>query len=169
MSPMYSHSELVELGYKYLMKTIRCSFAFKELSGLAVEIPDVIGFMVGTPATFLLECKTSRSDSLADKKKPFREDSDLGMGSYRSFLCEPGIIKVEDLPPRWGLLYAKDGKVRRVHGFKRDTFHPKNPFFFPGKNLQAEWSLMGSALRRMEIRDHLDEIYAGHPAFGRSR
>lgn len=158
---MLSHAELVEYGYDYLMKTVKCSFAIKEIASIANEIPDVIGFMVGKPATLLIECKTSRSDFLADAKKTFRENPGLGMGSYRSYLCEPGIIEVNDLPPKWGLLHIKNGKIRRVHGWKK-SFNSQPEFFF-NRNIQAEWFLMGSCLRRMEIRDHLKDIYAGIP------
>jgi len=159
----YTHSELVDLGHKYLMKTIKCSFAIKEISSVAIEIPDVIGFMIGSPATLLIECKTSRSDFMADKKKEFRKYSRYGMGIFRSFLCEPGVINVEDLPRGWGLLYVKNGRIRRVCGFKRNGVYA-NREFTCDRNLQAEWFLMGSCLRRMEIRDHLKDIYAGMPA-----
>ncbi len=77
---IYSHSELVERGHEYLMKTIGCSFAFKELKTLSIEIPDIIGFMIGRPSTFLIECKTSRSDFLADMKKSFRRFPEMGVG-----------------------------------------------------------------------------------------
>ena len=160
---IYTHSELVDLGHKYLMKTVRCSFAIKEISSVAIEIPDVIGFMIGSPATFLIECKTSRSDFLADKKKEFRKYPQMGMGMFRSFLCEPGVINVEDLPKGWGLLYIKNGRIKRVHGFRKNGHNANSEFTFD-RNIQAEWFLMGSCLRRMEIRDHLKDIYAGMPA-----
>lgn len=59
-----THSELVEIGYKWCLK--RCAFAFKELRTQEYEEPDVIGF-TGS-GTFLLEAKASRTDFLSDKK-----------------------------------------------------------------------------------------------------
>ena len=83
------------------------------------------------------------------------------MGDWRFFMCEPGIIGVDDLPPGWGLLYVKGSRVMKVHGW------PPNTQWFYGKpftgNKQAECDFMYSALRRMVVRGHFDEIYDGIP------
>ena len=57
-----THSDLVEIGYKWLMS--RCGVVFKELMAATgtSEIPDVIGFTSGE--SFLIECKTSRFTEL---------------------------------------------------------------------------------------------------------
>jgi Holliday junction resolvase len=62
---IFPHSDLVEIAEKWLLK--RCGFAFTELSTHAQEIPDAIGFKSGI--SILIECKTSRADFLADRKK----------------------------------------------------------------------------------------------------
>jgi len=36
-----------------------------------------------------------------------------GLGVYRFYLCPVGLIQPEELPPKWGLLYAENGKVLR--------------------------------------------------------
>ena len=74
------------------------------------ECPDVIGWRDGH--SILIECKVSRSDYLADRKKKFRAKPEMGMGDARLFLAPPGVIRPDELPQGWGLLVAEDGKVR---------------------------------------------------------
>lgn len=65
-----------------------------------------------------MEAKTSLNDFRADLKKPFRVYPQNGMGLYRYYICEPGVITEDDLPERWGLLYVlPGGRVRTIrHG-----------------------------------------------------
>ncbi|WP_172684461.1 hypothetical protein VYI56_08580 [Escherichia coli] len=99
---------------------------------------------------------------LADRKKRFRKNPSLGMGDWRFFISEPEIISVEDLPPGWGLLHVVNGRVRKVHGWPRGNCCWGNPDDKPFTgNKQVECDYMLSALRRMELRGHLNEIYDG--------
>ena len=63
--------------------------------------------------TSVIEVKTSHADFKADQKKWARSDDAMnrGMqaGNYRWYLCPEGVIKKEELPDKWGLLYW-DGK-----------------------------------------------------------
>ncbi|MCP3944994.1 MAG: hypothetical protein GY710_26450 [Desulfobacteraceae bacterium] len=68
MTTTHTHDELIKIAEKWLLK--RCGFAFRELTTFASETPDVIGFRQGE--SILIECKTSRADFHADKKKIFR-------------------------------------------------------------------------------------------------
>ena len=119
------------------------------------EQPDAIGFRNGVSC--LVEVKVSRADFLADKKKHFRKEPTVGMGDWRFFLCPPNLIKPEDLPDGWGLLYAHNKIIKKVCGF------PSNAQWFHGKpftsNKQAECDFMYGALRRMVIRGHFPAIY----------
>lgn len=84
------------------------------------------------------------------------------MGDWRFFISEPGIISVEDLPPGWGLLHVVNGRVRKVHGWPKGNCCWGNPDDKPFTgNKQVECDYMLSALRRMELRGHLNEIYDG--------
>lgn len=74
------------------------------------EQPDVIGFRSSCSA--IIEVKVSRSDFFADRKKP--ERSVGGLGLYRFYLCPEGMITPDELPPKWGLLYAKGRSVIAV-------------------------------------------------------
>lgn len=85
-------------GYSVI---IRDPFRAYTISG---ERPDAIGWRDGI--SILIECKASHADFLADRKKPFRAETDnqQGMGDWRFYLCPPEIIKPEELPEGWGLL-----------------------------------------------------------------
>lgn len=112
-----THRELCELACRFLRNN-----GFKVVFGDRFhawtpcgEHPDALGFRNG--ASCLIEVKCSRSDFLADRKKVFRSEPEKGMGDWRFYLCEPGVITVADLPAGWGLLYAINGRVRKVHGW----------------------------------------------------
>ncbi len=47
----------------------------------------------------------------------FRAEPEKGMGDWRFYLCEPGVITVDDLPAGWGLLYVINGRVRKIMGY----------------------------------------------------
>lgn len=79
------------------------------------ENPDVIGwnrYSWGSkkshpfPGSIVFECKVSHADFLADMEKAARQDNFSGMGDLRYYVCPPGIIKPEEVPGRWGLIYA---------------------------------------------------------------
>lgn len=151
------HQDLVEIGYKWVMS--RCGVAFKELDAMTgnSEIPDVIGFNSGE--SFLIECKATRSDFLADKKKTFRMRPETGMGKFRFFMCPKGLISVDELPNNWGLIYVNEnGKAKCVHNpfGKGNIYSLWNCF---ERDIMAEQRLMYSALRRLQIRGRINEIY----------
>lgn len=157
-----THDELCGIAEKFLKNNgfgVTFHDKFKASTGTG-ELPDCIGFRNGVSC--LIECKSSRSDFLADKKKHFRQDPLIGMGDWRFYLCPPGVISTEDLPDGWGLLHATGKVVKKVSGF------PLNTMWFFDKpftgNKQAECDFMYSALRRMVIRGHFNEIYDGLPS-----
>jgi len=77
------------------------------------ESPDIFGW--GNSSTQLIEVKVSRADFLSDKKKLWRKDMAYGLGRYRSYLCPSELIKIEELPSSWGLLYIdKKGKITEI-------------------------------------------------------
>lgn len=100
-----THREGCEIAANYLRSRMNCGAVFIEPNSFDnKESPDAIGFRSGG-CSILMEVKVSRSDFLSDKKKPHRMDPATGMGAYRFYVCPQGVIKVEDLPPKWGLLY----------------------------------------------------------------
>lgn len=108
------HSDLVALGAKWLRKN-GFSVVATELAALGCrERADVVGFR--SSCSTLVEVKVSRGDFLADAKKPERRQSDAGIGLYRFYLSPPEVIGPSDLPAKWGLLHAVDGRVQMVVG-----------------------------------------------------
>ncbi|EES2921650.1 hypothetical protein FQB88_002911 [Escherichia coli] len=90
----------------------------------------------------------------------------LSLQKYKSDSNAPSAthccISVEDLPAGWGLLHVVNGRVRKVHGWPKGNCCWGNPDDKPFTgNKQVECDYMLSALRRMELRGHLNEIYDG--------
>ena len=76
----------------------------------SAEQPDVFG--IGPDGiTYLIECKVSRADFLADRSKPHRT-ADVHLGSYRWFCGPSGIIEPHELPQHWGLIQVVNGKLQ---------------------------------------------------------
>lgn len=153
-----THSALVNIAYKWVLKNASCGVAFKEFKAITKtgEQPDVIGF--GSDKSVLIECKASRSDFLADKKKLFRKHPGQGMGKYRFYLCPTGLIKKEELPENWGLIYVNEkGRATTVC----NPYSKGGNIWFRGFlcNKEAEQSLMYSALRRINLRGLIETIY----------
>lgn len=101
-----------------------CHMAVSEIaSGYNGEVPDAIGFRatgghrMPCNGSVLVEAKISRSDFLADKKKPHRTNPHKGIGNWRYYLCPEGVISPEELPEKWGLIYiTKRGAIKPVVG-----------------------------------------------------
>ena len=82
-----------------------CTIGAKEFCGSSSERVDAILF--NSYGSFMIEVKITRSDFLKDAKKPFRVTPRLGVGKYRYYACPEGLIKPEELPDGWGLIYVR--------------------------------------------------------------
>lgn len=185
------HRQLCEIGAKFLKRSASknghgCHFTIIE-PAVYGENPDVFGVrhgniserMIGNTryvcghdvGTVVLEAKTSRSDFLRDKVKKHKATEELGLGRWRYYICPENLIKIEDLPPKYGLLWVtKGGQVKIMAGalaVERRVI--KNPigrdrkfrsmidvqesfeaWSFDGRNHQNEMNLMTMALARLE-------------------
>lgn len=135
-----THDELVERAIKWLLGRGGCSIAFSEFATGALEIPDAIGF--NTFGSTVVECKRSRSDFLADKRKVSRKSKRLGMGQLRYYMTVPGVIAIEDLPDKWGLLEVHNRHVRIVVA----------AYGFSMRDRRGEFKFLVSMLRRCKYR-----------------
>ena len=88
-----------------------------ELCTWASENTDVWG-LGNFNESALIEVKTSHADFLADRKKWCRSDiagkCGRQAGMMRWYLCPEGVIKKDELPEKWGLLYWDGKKIRPV-------------------------------------------------------
>lgn len=114
------HQNLCEIAAKWLQRGTNyqrahlsgpaCTSSFVELKTYARhgETVDSIGFRrdYSETTSILVEAKTSISDFKADAKKPFRVDPDTGVGNYRYYICPEGLITVDMLPLKWGLIWV---------------------------------------------------------------
>lgn len=127
-----THKELCKLAVGWLKRPSSrgghgCKVAIDECcTGWSGEVPDALGYRysgaINDPAdgTVLVECKVSRSDFLADRNKPHRQTG--GVGNWRYFMAPEGIIRVDELPEKWGLVEVNArGHMKLRHGVFIDT------------------------------------------------
>lgn len=150
-----AHDELVRRAVKWLRSPfhgILPNGPRHERPGLGVVVPELVSSVGEQPdamgwgaegRSYMVECKTSRSDFLADRVKPHRVLG--GVGALRFYLCPPDVIREEDLPDSWGLLWCYPKKIRVIRW-------PKDN---PERNWRDEMALMYSLLRRVEVRGQL--------------
>jgi len=144
-----SHQDVVDYSAKVLNRSgynWKCGVIFKEISSASAERPDVIGF--GSGISSLIEAKVSRTDFLKDKKKHFRKHPELGMGKYRFYACPTNLIKEEELPKNWGLIYVSE-KGRCII-----KVQPKAQKI----SIESEHLFMYSVLRRTLVYMDNDEL-----------
>ena len=106
-----SHRDLIDAGAIWLRRAGFPVVAKELRTTGSRETADVIGFRQACSA--LLEAKASRSDFLAERKKPFRTCG-AALGVYRFYLCQPGVIEADEVPQRWGLLHLDGSTVVAV-------------------------------------------------------
>lgn len=129
------HAALIPLAAAWLRKK-GASVVITDMTHGGPETADAIGW--NSTYSTIIECKASRSDFLADRKKPFRRNAETGMGSLRYFCAPSGLINPQELPPFWGLLESTNGKLREVVKATHQTASKTN-----------EVGLLLSALRRI--------------------
>lgn len=149
-----SHRQLCETGARWLRGRGRCAIVLTEFACQLTEQPDVLGLRNAGRDSLLIEAKASRADFLADKRKPHRGDrAHEALGSYRWYLCEPDVIRVEDLPERWGLLYVAKNRVQLVAGADPDRHYwPADTDVWRWPAGPGELTVMFSVLRRLQLQ-----------------
>lgn len=109
--PGVKHTELVQLGAKWLKRN-GFGVVATELDAVGSrEKPDVIGFR--SICSAIIEVKTSRADFRAERLKPERRGG-AGLGLYRFYLCPHGMLSGEDIPQGWGLLTETGGRITDI-------------------------------------------------------
>lgn len=138
-----THAQLVTRAVEWLRR-YGCGIVLSEQACVSGEVADAIGWK-GACRSIVVECKLSRSDFLADRTKPFRQNAELGLGCERWYLAPAGLLSDADLPQHWGLLESRAGKLHVVVKASR-----RNQRTSAG--LLYEMNLLLASLRRVEVR-----------------
>ena len=111
-----THEQLIERAVRWL-KGHGCYFVLSggEAYCSVGECADAIGWEFR--GSILIECKTTRADYFADRRKPWRRACGLGM--WRYYLAPAGVIPPAKLPACWGLLECHPKQIRRRLRAKR--------------------------------------------------
>lgn len=155
-----THKKLCNLGASWLKNRAPQKYpvVFVEMKTLGIEIPDVIGF--NSESSAIIEAKTSRSDFKKDAEKFVRKHPQYGVGNYRYYICKEGLIKKNEIPKKWGLLYV--GKYNVVKVIKSpirgniDSVNNKNRF---DVDKSRERQIMYSALRRVFNKEKFKKYF----------
>ena len=107
-----THAELVERAARWLRNTVKCGVVSTGNYNVGRSIPDAIGWT--SCLSYVVECKTCRSDFMRDAKKFHRRYPECGMGNVRYYMTPPGLLGPDELPEHWGLLEAHANQVRVV-------------------------------------------------------
>jgi hypothetical protein len=166
-----NHKELCALAVAWLQRPSSrfgpgCLVAISETTNwINGEIPDAIGWRPYKHArcgSVIVEVKTSRSDFLADANKPHRKDAATGMGIYRYMMAPEGVIPLDRLPAKWGLIeVTKRGhlKVRAGHVL---LGHHEEDCWRHEHNHAAEIGTLAMCLNRVsdpqKVQDRLREL-----------
>jgi len=137
-----THTQLVEKAVRWL-RSYRCGVVLSEQACVSGEMPDALGWKQACHSV-LVECKVTRADFLADRGKPFRQKPDKGVGSERFYLTPAGLVKIEELPPGWGLLELRRGRIEMVHASAKNLR--------TATGFRYEMNLLLASLRRVEVR-----------------
>lgn len=168
-APAFTHKQLCDLAVNWLKRANSrsgpgCQVAFSESKGhWEGEVPDAIGFRAAVykESSVVVEVKVSRSDFLADKKKPHRIDPAKGMGLYRYFMAPKGIIKPEELPAGWGLIeVSAKGALKVICGHVLLKYKEVDTWA-QTRAIEREWTLLVRMLNRVgdveKAQNHLKE------------
>lgn len=140
-----AHDKLVERGTRWVRS--RCTIVAPELRTLCGECPDVYGYGYQC-SSIVVECKASRADFLRDAKKEFRIEPEKGLGERRYYMCPPGMIRPDELPDMWGLLYCHHRRIEVVRNALPQPF-----------SIKKERWVLASILRRTIESNGIKEIY----------
>lgn len=100
---MLTHKEVAIKATKFAQRIFGCPIgAWEFCGGWNKEKCD--GFIVNSRFSFLIEAKVSRQDFKKDAQKDFRKNENQGVGDFRLYACPKGLLSLEELPEKWGLI-----------------------------------------------------------------
>ncbi len=138
-----THAQLVKKAIEWL-RGYRCGIVLSEQICNTGEAPDAIGWKRACRSV-VVECKISRSDFLADRSKPFRQNPEIGLGCERFYLTPRGLVTANEIPQHWGLLECSGKEVRVTVKPSRKSQRTETGFM-------AEMNLLLASLHRVQLR-----------------
>ena len=133
-----THATLVERAAHWLARD--AGIVLTTISGPhREEQADVFAASRGGDETTVIECKQSRADFLADLDKPHRAVGVLALGNRRLYYTVAGLVKPEEVPEPWGLVYLTPSGNKTVKYARRVE-----------SNRKAEYGLMWTALYQIQ-------------------
>lgn len=153
----WTHSELCDIAVKFLKRSsngLKCQIAISEMqtSYYCGEQVDAFGYRCIEPnqGSYMIEVKTSRSDYLADGKKPHRIDPSKGVGKYRAYMCPEGVIQPNEIPHGWDLFWVNSRGHVSIK--KMDLVECVN------RNTDGELYLMARLIQRVSDPEKLNQM-----------
>jgi hypothetical protein len=137
-----THALLIRKAVEWL-RSYRCGVVLSEQACVSGEMPDAIGWKRACHSV-VVECKVSRADFLADRAKPWRQNSEIAVGCERFYLAPRALIRSEELPVGWGLL--------ELHNRRIQVIRPSRKNLRSDEGFRSEMNLLLASLRRVEIR-----------------
>lgn len=158
MKSGHTHADLVDLGARWAKRQGFPVVTTEIRAAGSREEPDVLAFR--GQCSLLIEAKTSRGDFLADFKKPERIAAQGGLGVYRLYLCPAELLGLDDIPPKWGLLWARGQRIEQIRmpkgniwpGYSEASRYPDTwGLFAHAPDHTAERAVMYSIARRRAL------------------
>lgn len=143
------HDQIVAAAVRWLRRNGAAAILCDPFRANITEQPDAIGWLES--ASVAVEAKASRSDFLADTKKPHRADPSRAVGDWRFYAAPPGVVAVDELPAGWGLLEWNGSCLKPVHGVPLGNCNWYHAPFRETSNKRAETRLLVSAIHRPEF------------------
>ena len=147
----------------------KCSFVVCEVVTVNCHgTPDIIGW--DETRSVLVECKTSRSDFRAEKKKHVRRKDmeSLGIGGLRYYATPKGLLKLEEIPENWGLIEVDETiSIKKLIPFgtvdAERIYIKKHATPIKEYNVRAEMSILMSVIKRNRIKSGRVKAYGKKP------
>lgn len=147
-----THAELVRRAAVWLRNHGAVVTSTEVVAWCCAESPDVIGWGYDG-ISYVIECKATRSDFMADKTKPHRDGKVCGLGNYRYYAAPAGLIDRDELPEGWGLIEASGGGMRQRKAATCQEAHDQREKVLLVQVLRYGWQPEWRAKHNVEVAE----------------
>lgn len=156
-----THDELISVAWYAILPRLEMGNGrlrtFESNLTATREIPDIISIGDDEDECVVIECKATRQDFLADRKKPFRVYPQMGMGKYRAYVVNEGVVKNPfELPEGWMCYVVIDANtIWEMVGPKSEPQCWMYRYAHKERNWRAEYVTWKTIDYWINKRDHL--------------